>query len=146
MGAGAFVEPLVVVTLLFGGTWINRNTGNTSRPNRWHSRKSSTTFRDGSLDSMESGAFSPTSKSGLIAHRPLSPSLLDESDWRKREIRVLGWKKEVTTPNTAVFRNRLLSRLLQKLPFLVECWYWALVYWVSNFRWDTVVYGRADFA
>jgi hypothetical protein len=23
-----------------------------------------------------------------------------------------------------------LSRLLQKFPFLVEAWYWALIYWV----------------
>ncbi|KAG7293973.1 hypothetical protein NEMBOFW57_004034 [Staphylotrichum longicolle] len=27
-------------------------------------------------------------------------------------------------------KNRLLSRVLQKLPFLVEVWYWALIYWV----------------
>lgn len=35
----------------------------------------------------------------------------------------------MTSPNTVVFEDRFLSRLLRKLPFLVENWYWALVYW-----------------
>ena len=26
--------------------------------------------------------------------------------------------------------GRLLSRLLRRFPFLVEAWYWALIYWV----------------
>jgi hypothetical protein len=42
----------------------------------------------------------------------------------------MGWRREVASPNTAVFSDRLLSRLLRRLPFLVECWYWALIYWV----------------
>lgn len=61
-----------------------------------------------------------------------SPSLLpaQEPTWRKREINILGWRRELTSPNTRVFKGRLLSRLLRKFPFLVEAWYWALIYWV----------------
>lgn len=44
---------------------------------------------------------------------------------------IAGWKKEVWSPDTKVFEDRLLSRVLQAFPFLVEVWYWALIYWVS---------------
>ncbi|RMZ79226.1 hypothetical protein DV737_g3476, partial [Chaetothyriales sp. CBS 132003] len=71
---------------------------------------------------------------GLLSRPPgsLSPSLLpsQESRWRHRQLRLLGYSASVRTPNTTVFRDRLLSRILSKLPFLVEAWYWALVYWV----------------
>ncbi|KAI5291868.1 hypothetical protein KEM54_003723 [Ascosphaera aggregata] len=65
------------------------------------------------------------------AERGLSSSLLphQEPSWRTREVIIFGWKKKMTTPNTARFRNHLLSRLLARFPFLVEAWYWALVYW-----------------
>ncbi|KKY25136.1 putative integral membrane protein [Phaeomoniella chlamydospora] len=121
MGAGAFLEPLVVVVLLFGGAWINRATDvtfSTRRTARWAQQEPLS-------DSEQDEAFLG-SKS-----RSTSPSLLHsvEEPWRKREIGVLGFNKTVVSPNTAVFKNRLLSRLLRKLPFLVECWYWALIYW-----------------
>lgn len=62
-----------------------------------------------------------------------SPSLLSTEvpKWRKRSINILGFKREFVTPNTRQFESRLLSRLLKKFPFLVEAWYWALIYWVS---------------
>jgi hypothetical protein len=41
-------------------------------------------------------------------------------------------KKDVMSPNTRRFQDYFLSRLLQKFPFLVEAWYWALIYWVSK--------------
>ena len=41
-------------------------------------------------------------------------------------------KKEVMSPNTKRFQDYFLSRLLKKFPFLVEAWYWALIYWVSK--------------
>lgn len=139
MGAGAFIEPLVVVTLLFGGTYFNRNTSYQMFPyrrDRRHSRRSAQQLRDDSPDTIESGMSSPSEEQTLISDadvRARSPSLLQqqESKWRKREIRILGMRKEVTSPNTRVFKDRLLSRLLQKFPFLVEAWYWALIYWVS---------------
>lgn len=131
MGVGAFIEPLVVVGLLFGGTWVNRDTQYQlfgSSP-----RRPSRLARDGSPDSIESGLESPRSADGLLS--PRSPSPFSESSWRKRELRFLGFTRTVTSPNTGVFRDRFLSRLLRKLPFLVEVWYWALIYWV---RWTSV--------
>lgn len=130
MGSGAILEPLVVIVLLFGGTWINRSTAACSSVRRI--RRSSTSTRACSPDSLESGLSSPTAKDALLNERSLSPTLvlLDDARWRKRQIRILSWTFEVKSPNTAVFQERLLSRLLRKFPFLVECWYWALVYWV----------------
>jgi hypothetical protein len=119
MGAGAFIEPLVVVTLLFGGTWVNRNAeyrlfgrrrGNQSSPRS---------------ASPSSGRSSPSSSASLLAN------VDDEPRWRKREIMVLGVRKHVMSPNTRRFQGYFLSRLLKKFPFLVEAWYWALIYWVS---------------
>lgn len=86
-----------------------------------------------SPDQRKEEDFSDTEAQALFAKsRSLSPSLLtaQTSEWRMREVTVLGWRKEVITPNTARFQNRLLSRLLHKFPFLVEAWYWALIYWV----------------
>ncbi|KAL3465352.1 hypothetical protein BJX64DRAFT_252989 [Aspergillus heterothallicus] len=130
MGVGAILEPLVVIVLLFGGSWINRTVG--AFPSaRSARRKSSDRVRGGSPDSLESGLFSPTAKDDLLSTRSLSPtsSLFRQETWRKRPFGILSWTWEVTSPNTAVFQDRLLSRLLRKFPFLVECWYWALVYW-----------------
>lgn len=132
MGAGAILEPLVVIVLLFGGTWINRTSG--SFPPSLRSRaKSPARYRGASPDFFESGLSSPTSKDGLLNSRPLSPSYSrsGHETWRTRQVRILLWTFELTSPNTAVFHDRLLSRLLRKLPFLAECWYWALVYWVK---------------
>ncbi|OJD30655.1 uncharacterized protein BKCO1_5700043 [Diplodia corticola] len=132
MGAGAFIEPLVVVSLLFGGTWLNRNPDYrlfaSSRPHR-----RSKHVRSGSPDSIESGFESPTDADGLLSPRASSPSLLSadkQPKRRQRELRLLGFRTTVTSPNTRVFQDRFLSRLLQKFPFLVEAWYWALIYWV----------------
>lgn len=133
MGAGAILEPLVVIVLLFGGTWINRSTATFSAVRRV--RRSSTSTRANSPDSLESGLSSPTAKDALLNSRTPSPTLvqLNDARWRKRQIRILSYTFEVKSPDTAVFQDRLLSRLLRKFPFLVECWYWALVYWVCPY-------------
>ena len=132
MGVGVFLESLVVVVLLLGGAWINRTT-DFSSPNtksQWHT---SDPFEEvnAALQSYQNNGELVSNKT-----RSLSPSLLpsQESCWRERDISILGLTRRVTSPNTAVFRNRLLSRLLRKFPFLVECWYWALIYWVSRNR------------
>ena len=131
MGVGAILEPLVVIVLLFGGTWINRVT-NTGDSRTYVRRQSSEYVRTDSTDSLESGYTSPTSNDGLLSTRSCSPiPQLSEGRWHKRQLRFLGLSWTVSSPNTEVFKDRLLSRLLRKLPFLVECWYWALVYWVS---------------
>lgn len=124
----------MVIVLLFGGTWINRSAGSFSSSSlgRRSRRRSGAWPRDGSPDSVESGISSPTAKDGLLPHRSTSPSLLqpEQSSWHQRQIGLFCWSVEVTSPNTLVFQDRFLSRLLRKLPFLAECWYWALVYWV----------------
>jgi hypothetical protein len=132
MGVGAFIEPLVIVSLLFGGTWVNRNTRY-----RIFDRRSShgPHSRSSSPSSTESGHSSPRSSSSLLDHhRGLSPSLLvpQEPHWRKREVRLFGWRRKVVSPNTRRFEGYFLSRLLRKFPFLVEAWYWALIYWVGQ--------------
>ncbi|EER28593.1 hypothetical protein CPC735_038570 [Coccidioides posadasii C735 delta SOWgp] len=138
MGAGAFLEPLVVVTLLFGGTWINRErdvarsySRNSGFPSSSRDSASSDQESDPQLSRLRtSGSKAPFAEGNLP--RSHSPSLLTDQEhrWRKRNIGLFSWETEVITPNTAVFKNRLLSRLLHKFPFLVECWYWALVYWI----------------
>ncbi|KAJ5124586.1 uncharacterized protein N7515_008411 [Penicillium bovifimosum] len=127
MGAGAIIEPLVVIGLLFGGTWINRAVG--SPLSRYSRRRSSDLHRAASSDSLESGYSTPSTKDGLLSSRSCSPSQTIEDGWHKRQVGILGLTFEVSSPNTIVFQDRLLSRLLRKFPFLVECWYWALVYW-----------------
>ncbi|KAK6072896.1 integral membrane protein [Seiridium cupressi] len=129
MGVGAFAEPLVVVTLLFGGVYVNRNTNYKlfgKRGNNWKEK----TF-DERVDDFSDGVESPGSRNsndsllegGALLSQP-------EPTWRKREIALGRLRFEVTSPNTAVFQDYFLSRLLRKLPFLAECWYWALIYWV----------------
>jgi hypothetical protein len=118
-GTGAVAEPLVVIALLIGGTWINRDfePGRNRRPRDVRRIWDDATYRD-----VEEDAES----------RPMSPSLLvtQESEWRTRTLSLWGMRKEVTAPNTRIFKGYFLSRLLERFPFLVECWYWALIYWV----------------
>jgi hypothetical protein len=151
MGAGAFIEPLVVITLLFGGTWLNRNKSYTLFPSRNHSHSPSTSrthsptssysSRSPSLDSLPgSGSSTPLSSTSLLSKssydtvRGFAPVDV-EPKWRRRQIGLFGWRTEVTSPNTRRFREYFLSRLLRKFPFLVEAWYWALIYWVSEAFW-----------
>jgi hypothetical protein len=136
MAVGAFLEPFVVVTLLFGGAWFNRNkdydfwkgtqgwAGGSKRSDDFGGKRISTETSSPRSPPWSSGSSSPTLGSD------------DGSTWsltsRRRNVRFLGFKKTVTTPNTLVFKDRFLSRVLQKFPFLVEAWYWALIYWVSR--------------
>lgn len=141
MGIGAFLEPLVVVTLLLGGTWINRSSGISRSYSRNTARSSSLAsdgFSDKTVDGVEHGLPTTTgTDDGSLPSSPsrsLSPSLLLDQGrpLRARPIGLWSWKREIMTPNTAKFRNRCFSRLLRRFPFLVECWYWTLVYWVGH--------------
>ncbi|KAJ7211300.1 PAP2 superfamily-domain-containing protein [Mycena pura] len=61
---------------------------------------------------------------------PLSSAaepLLATADSTHRDRQVFG--RTVRSRNTAVWRNTLVSRALRRFPFLVEVWYWLLVYW-----------------
>lgn len=124
MGAGAFIEPLVVVTLLFGGTWVNRNSDYRLFGRRRVYRSSPRSSSPASSSSFESGRSTPSSTASLLSGGD------DVPKWRKREITLFGMRKEVVSPNSRRFKDYFLSRLLQKFPFLVEAWYWALIYWV----------------
>ena len=133
MGVGAVLEPLIVVTLPFGGAWINRATDTTF--SGLNSTLQDVTQSE-DVEVLDHKYEEGTIKLLSSKNRSLSPSLLPSqaSKWRKRQFQFLGWSQTVETPNTAVFRNRYLSRVLSKFPFLVEAWYWALIYWVSYHR------------
>jgi len=118
MGVGAFLEPLVVVSLLFGGTFWNRD-------------KSLYPAYHKSVRRVASGSGSRSSS--VESEESLLGGASDEvSSRRVRRIQFFGWKRELSSPNTAIFDDRLLSRVLRRFPFLAEAWYWALIYWVST--------------
>ena len=132
-GIGAIAEPLVVVTLLFGGTWINRdpNPGRKRRPR--DARRISEDVEDLETGrNPRSGETDPLMDEDDVESRSSSPSLFpnQEPKYRMRTVGAWGVKRQVTTPNTRRFKGYFLSRLLERFPFLVECWYWALIYWV----------------
>lgn len=62
---------------------------------------------------------------------PLSSPLLGgaNSEPQYRDRVVLG--KIVKSRNTKRWERSLVSRVLDYFPFLVEVWYWLLIYWVS---------------
>ncbi|KAK3366804.1 PAP2 superfamily-domain-containing protein [Lasiosphaeria ovina] len=136
MGVGAFLEPLIVVSLLTGGTIFNRNNSPpsssssspvSSRPNPWRDLE-----YPGALEAGPP-SHSPKTKSRSSSISSFSfdtPREKYDPRYRQRTLRFFNWEREITTPNTEIFKDRLLSRLLRALPFLVEVWYWALVYWV----------------
>ena len=142
------MEPLIVVSFLTFGTIVNRNKSATfsgrttysgSLPAPWEHLKYP---KDPEFDDVESARPSHEHDRALLG-TPLSrassssgATLADDgvprapSPWRQRKLKFMSWEREVTTPNTEVFINRFLSRVLQRLPFLAEVWYWALIYWV----------------
>jgi len=147
-GIGAVAEPLVVIGLLIGGTWLNRDPepGRSQLPS-YRRTASASSSRRISNDDIENGGMveSPTSISsllsqedgdsdfeGVLKRRSTSPSLLGDQEpkWRKRTLKIWGLSKQVETPNNRRFKGKLVSRVLEKYPFLVEVWYWGLIYWV----------------
>ena len=128
MSVGAYLEPVVVVILLFGGAYINRSRDPSSARRGPRGQAAVGHSKDDNVRPS-----SPVVEAD-DRRKSLSPSHgpSQVSSWRKRELVLLKWKKTVSTPNTAIFRGRLLSRLLHKFPFLVEAWYWALIYWVCR--------------
>ncbi|KAK1837701.1 integral membrane protein [Colletotrichum chrysophilum] len=135
MGIGAVAEPLVVITLLFGGTWFNRKTGHNNAYDNPGWRGSG--LEDGEhkrTDERRFGSSTPDSEESLLSVGAWSSSSTlasqEEPPGRLRWAKFFGYQRLVSTPNTRVFKDRLLSRVLRKFPFLVEAWYWALIYWV----------------
>ncbi|KAI5776501.1 PAP2 superfamily-domain-containing protein [Geopyxis carbonaria] len=64
------------------------------------------------------GSWSPLSDSGHV------PPQLEPLH---RERKFFG--RRIASRNTARWRNTFQSRVLARFPFLVEVWYWLLVYW-----------------
>lgn len=138
MAVGALLEPLVVVTLLFGGAWALRNrdfdlcqsrsaSASALGPVRSSKRSDDTPSpHRNSDDSLLSDSWSGSSTPTLSLASPKEVPTL-----RRRKFNICIYRTVIWTPNTLVFEHRFLSRLLCKFPFLVEAWYWALVYWVS---------------
>lgn len=119
MGADAFIEPLVVASILTAGVLINRRRKDVSVLQSFRTEA----YDAGGCDSYGGGGRGSGSSSGTAT--PVPPC--SESQWRER--RFLG--RTVRSRNTRVWRNTAASRFLAKFPFLVEVWYWLLVYWVG---------------
>ncbi|KAK2050094.1 integral membrane protein [Colletotrichum somersetense] len=136
MGIGAVAEPLVVITLLFGGTFFNRNTGGGNAHDNlgWKGGLDVDDVEHKRSDERRSGVSTPDSEESLLSVGAWSSSSTlaphEEPPLRTRRVKFFGYQRLVTTPNTRVYKDRLLSRVLRKFPFLVEAWYWALLYWV----------------
>lgn len=146
MAIGAVLEPLVIVSLLAGGTLLNRDKSRTTvssaasqpfrRPDPWQDieyalggetppgERASGDRKD--WDKQRSASISSSS---TIWH-DAEGNVASLSQYRRRTLKFWKWQCEVTTPNTEIHKDRLLSRLLRRYPFLVEVWYWALIYWV----------------
>lgn len=134
MPVNVLLEPLVVITLLVGGALVNRNRSVSdlkAHERRPRSKDRHVTFAEeleaGTrlLDPRNTG--SPTHR-----HRSQSPSSPSRGDgqWRTRPVGLLRWRRRIATPDTSRYSDTVLSRLLYRFPFLVEAWYWALIYWV----------------
>jgi hypothetical protein len=127
MTLGAILEPAVVVTLLFGGAYFNRNQDYDFWAGKagWAGDRSLKRDDDAKLTddySSSSPGWSPGGSPSLLPREPPTR--------RRRKVEIFRFKRIVSTPNTMVFKDRFLSRVLQKFPFLTEAWYWFLIYWV----------------
>lgn len=115
MSLGAVLEPLLVVGLLGTGVWLNRV-------------PEARVF--GKDDSKETTVVEWVPLLDEEGQRLLDEDTAPIPSHRQHQLRLGHLIRTVQTPNTAVHKNRLCSRVLRKFPFLVEVWYWALIYWV----------------
>jgi len=151
MAVGAVVEPLIIVSLLAGGTLVNGDKSRATspstsshRPDPWQDIEYA--LKDNHAPHEEYGLDDQRAKE---LNRSRSSSASTSTIWhdvddgkagsgsgpslrRKRTLRFWKWQCEITSPNTEVHKDRFLSRVLKRYPFLVEVWYWALIYWVRN--------------
>ncbi|KAK6856458.1 hypothetical protein PG995_006645 [Apiospora arundinis] len=140
MGVGGLAEPVVVVSLLVGGTIVNRNTNYKLFAKRgeapWKEKADDDEVRSSRTSSSdETGVddddlYSPLATDNLLEDGYITSSAAAEPVWRRREVGIWKFRGSVVSPNTRVFKDSFLSRLLIKFPFLCEVWYWALIYWV----------------
>ena len=158
MAIGAVLEPLVIVSLLAGGTLVNGDktraaspapSSPSRRPEPWQDIEygpdgdaDETAINEYDLDDKKlwnnRSRSSSTSTSTIWHDVPDGkPSAAGgggpSSPWRERTIRLGRWERAVTVPSTEIHKDRFLSRVLRRYPFLVEVWYWALIYWVCSY-------------
>ncbi|KAI5815463.1 PAP2 superfamily-domain-containing protein [Pyronema omphalodes] len=112
MGADAFIEPLVVAGILTFGVLINRRRKDVSILQAFW------TDPYGEPELPDCQGVSPATSTALI------PGI--EPQWRKRDF----FKWTIKSRNTARWKDKRFSRFLAKFPFLIEVWYWLLVYWI----------------
>ena len=125
------LEPALIVCLLLGGTVANRRRGCGRSRIRLGSPRD-----DHSIPSLED-ALSSEDEDSVYANDAAAPSsifsttsLEDRQRWRRRNIGILGWKRSIATPETRQYRGYFMSRMIYRYPFLIEAWYWFLIYWV----------------
>ena len=127
------LEPALIVCLLLGGTVANR------RRRSGQSRLSLGYPRDDKSVSDLEDALSSEDEDSVYANNAAPPSsdfsttsLRDRQSWQTRNIGLFGWKRSIATPDTRQYRGYLMSRVLYRYPFLIEAWYWFLIYWVCR--------------
>jgi len=134
MGINAFVEPFVVITLLLGGTWMNRNKeykfGFSNSSRRLHKPTDQESLPGSPVSFQSDDTLLRVSLDSPLSNPDVAR--LSVKTWRTRKIRLPGLRKTVWTPNTRIFEDRWFSRVIRKFPFLREVWYWALIYWVRS--------------
>lgn len=140
-GIGAVAEPLLVIGLLVGGTRINRNPEpvleitplqrniNSSKRHISRDAESLRSPTSASSSFVSEDEDDSSSSDGVLHMRARSPKQLPE--WRKRTMSIFGLSRQVITPYNGKFRGNVGSRWLERYPFLIEVWYWGLIYWVS---------------
>ena len=126
-----YLEPALIVFLLLGGTVANR------RRRCGQSRLSLGSLRDDKSTSDLEDALSSEDEDTVSANNTAPPSSdfstissRDRQSWRRRDIGMFGWKRSVITPSTRQYRGYFMSRMIYRYPFLIEAWYWFLIYWV----------------
>ncbi|KAL6866512.1 hypothetical protein ACO1O0_002623 [Amphichorda felina] len=105
-----WVEPIIIILILFPSMYMTRRRDYTVfRKDRNHTYKL--------LDDVESTP-SPRSSNEF--------NLLPRPDVHPRKTRSLCGLFRIRTPNSSRFARHVHSRILQKFPFLIEMFYWAL--------------------
>ncbi|KAF7556831.1 hypothetical protein G7Z17_g1184 [Cylindrodendrum hubeiense] len=116
-----WVEPVLIVTILFSSVWITR-------------RKNYSI-----LQQRSSARYQPVHDESSLYSMPLLDDSDIESPRRSNELdlnpfreanppkaRSLCGLMRIQTPNSSRFTTNVHSRILQKFPFLIEMWYWGI--------------------
>ncbi|TDZ34841.1 hypothetical protein C8035_v010282 [Colletotrichum spinosum] len=104
-----WVEPILIVSIMLTALWFTR-------------RKNYSILRRGgaSYEPLFDGADSPRMSDDDPLHSPI------RTDPHPPKYRTIFGCLRVRTPNSSRFANHVHSRILQKFPFLVEMFYWAI--------------------